>query len=150
MKISADDAAAIYARMCHARYGGRAADVARYVLPHVGPVRVRKPQPGNDRCVAPTTDLEAHRAQLRSAFGNTMSDEFVDVMLGKLLEAEHTAHLGPTQMAVLCLLTGLEGVSPHVLRHSAVAHLGRLLKRTARQGTSQSSPRQPPGGGATF
>jgi hypothetical protein len=51
------------------------------------PVRVRKPSPGNDRCLAPTSDLEGHRARLRDAFGNTMSDEFVDVMLGKLVEA---------------------------------------------------------------
>jgi hypothetical protein len=51
------------------------------------PVRVRKPQSGNDRCLAPTADLEDHRARLRDAFGGTMSDEFVDVMLGKLVEA---------------------------------------------------------------
>jgi hypothetical protein len=49
------------------------------------PPRVRKPSPGNDRCVAPTPDLEAHRAALRQAFGNTLSDEFADVMLGKLV-----------------------------------------------------------------
>jgi hypothetical protein len=29
MKISIDDAATIYARMCHARYGGRAARVVK-------------------------------------------------------------------------------------------------------------------------
>jgi hypothetical protein len=51
------------------------------------PVRVRKPTSTNDRCVAPTANLEAHRAQLREAFGETLSDEFVDVMLGKLVEA---------------------------------------------------------------
>jgi hypothetical protein len=51
------------------------------------PARVRKPSPGNDRCLAPTPDLEGHRARLRDAFGGTMSDEFVDVMLGKLVEA---------------------------------------------------------------
>jgi hypothetical protein len=31
--------------------------------------------------------LESHRKRLREAFGNTMSDEFVDVLLGKLAEA---------------------------------------------------------------
>jgi hypothetical protein len=31
--------------------------------------------------------LESHRKRLREAFGNTMSDEFVDVILGKLIEA---------------------------------------------------------------
>jgi hypothetical protein len=51
------------------------------------PPRVHKPSPGNDRCLAPTPDLEHHRRGLREAFGNTMSDEFVEVMLGKLTEA---------------------------------------------------------------
>ena len=32
-------------------------------------------------------DLAGHRARLRETFGNTTSDEFVDVMLGKLVEA---------------------------------------------------------------
>ena len=31
--------------------------------------------------------MEGYRTQLREAFGNTMSDEFVDVMLGKVVEA---------------------------------------------------------------
>jgi hypothetical protein len=47
----------------------------------------RKPSPANDRCLAPTADLEGYCARLREAFGNTMSDEFVEVMLGKLIEA---------------------------------------------------------------
>jgi hypothetical protein len=51
------------------------------------PPRIRKPSAGNDRCLAPTPDLEAHRARLRESLGNTMSDEFVDVMLGRLVEA---------------------------------------------------------------
>jgi hypothetical protein len=51
------------------------------------PPRVRKPAPNSDRCVAPTPDLEAHRAALRQAFGNTLSDEFAEVMLGKLVTA---------------------------------------------------------------
>ena len=51
------------------------------------PARVRKPSPHNDQCLAPTSDLESHRKRLREAFGNTMSDEFVDVLLGKLVEA---------------------------------------------------------------
>jgi hypothetical protein len=49
------------------------------------PPRVRKPSRNNDQCVAPTPDLEAHRAALREAFGNTLSDEFAEVMLGKLI-----------------------------------------------------------------
>ncbi len=51
------------------------------------PPRVRKPSPNHNRYLAPTADLEGHRARLREAFGNTMSDEFVNVMLGKIIEA---------------------------------------------------------------
>src|ERR1700730_12110580 len=47
------------------------------------PPRVRKPSPQNDQYLAPTSDMEGYRARLHQAFGNTMSDEFVDVMLGK-------------------------------------------------------------------
>jgi hypothetical protein len=50
------------------------------------PPRIRKPSLLNDQCLAPTSDLEGHRESLRAAFGNTMSDEFVAVMLGKLVE----------------------------------------------------------------
>jgi hypothetical protein len=49
--------------------------------------RVRKPSPNNDQFLAPTPDLASFRTRLREAFGNTMSDEFVNVMLGKLIEA---------------------------------------------------------------
>src|ERR1700676_1698445 len=55
--------------------------------PRKAPPRLRKPSPLNDQCLAPTADLEGHRARLRVAFGNTMSDEFVDVILRKLMEA---------------------------------------------------------------
>ena len=51
------------------------------------PPRVRKPSPLHDQYLAPTSDLEGFHARLREAFGNTMSDEFVDVMLGKPVEA---------------------------------------------------------------
>jgi hypothetical protein len=51
------------------------------------PPRVRKPSPNHDQYLAPTPDLECFRARLREALGNTMSDEFVDVMLGKVVEA---------------------------------------------------------------
>jgi len=51
------------------------------------PPRVRKPSAHHDRCLAPTPDLDAHRARLRESFGETLSDEFVDVMMGKLVEA---------------------------------------------------------------
>ena len=57
------------------------------------PPRVLKPSALNDQCLAPTPDLESHRKRLREAFGNTMSDEFVEVLLGKLMEALRPAAL---------------------------------------------------------
>ena len=51
------------------------------------PPRVRTPSRDHDRCLAPTADLEAHQMALRQAFGNTLSDEFVEVLLGKLMTA---------------------------------------------------------------
>jgi hypothetical protein len=51
------------------------------------PPRVRKPSPTHNQYLAPTEDLESYRARLREAFGNTMSDEFVNVMLGKIIES---------------------------------------------------------------
>jgi hypothetical protein len=59
--------------------------VSEPVAPRKGPPRVRKPSPRNDQCLAPTADLEAHRTALRQAFGDTLSDEFVAVLLGKLI-----------------------------------------------------------------
>jgi len=56
-------------------------------LDRKAPPRVRKPLPRNDQWKAPTPDLEGHRKRLREALGNTLSDEFVDVILGKLVEA---------------------------------------------------------------
>ena len=51
------------------------------------PPRVRKPSPLHDQYLAPTPDLEGYRSRLREVFGNTLSDEFVDVILGKVVEA---------------------------------------------------------------
>ena len=55
--------------------------------PRKAPPRVRKPSLLHDQCVAPTPDLEAHRGALRQAFGDTLSNEFAEVMLGKLITA---------------------------------------------------------------
>lgn len=49
------------------------------------PPRVRKPSSGHDVVYAPTSDIDAHRAELREAFGETRSDEFVEAMMGKLI-----------------------------------------------------------------
>jgi hypothetical protein len=52
------------------------------------PPRVRKPQPGADRYVAPPgVDVESLRKGLREAFGNTASDQFVQVMMRRLIDA---------------------------------------------------------------
>ncbi|MGY3698946.1 hypothetical protein ACVIGA_009088 [Bradyrhizobium sp. USDA 3240] len=49
------------------------------------PPRVRKPSPNHDVVCADGPDLEAHRAELRAAFGQTASDEVVEVLMGKLI-----------------------------------------------------------------
>jgi hypothetical protein len=49
------------------------------------PPRVRKPSSSHDVIYAPTNDIEAHRAELRAAFGETTSDQFVEAMMGKLI-----------------------------------------------------------------
>jgi hypothetical protein len=101
------------------------------------PPRVLKPSPRHDRCLAPTPDLEAHRKCLREAFGNTLSDEFTDVIMGKLVEAlrpnaydqleESTLNAGlhrrgdgrgALQEPGSSRAAGLDGVRLHDLRHT--------------------------------
>jgi hypothetical protein len=48
------------------------------------PPRLRKPSSYND-AMAPTIGLEEHKTALRQVFGETLSDEFVDVMFKKLV-----------------------------------------------------------------
>jgi len=62
-------------------------DIQQSARRRLAPPRVRKPSPIHDQCLAPTPDLQGYHARLREAFGNTMSNEFVDVMLGKVVEA---------------------------------------------------------------
>ena len=50
------------------------------------PPRVLKPSRMNDQVLAPTQDLETHRAALRSVFG-TLSEEYSQTMFGKLVAA---------------------------------------------------------------
>jgi hypothetical protein len=50
------------------------------------PPRVVKPSRMNDQVLAPTQDLDAHRAALRRVFG-TMSEEYSQTMFGKLVAA---------------------------------------------------------------
>jgi hypothetical protein len=49
------------------------------------PPRLKKPNRQSDVVVAPTAELE--KAALRDVFGETLSDEFVDVMLTQLVSA---------------------------------------------------------------
>jgi hypothetical protein len=63
------------------------APVLKTVGDRKSPPRVRKPDPSSDKCLAPNSDIGALRAELREAFGRTLSNEFVDVLLGKLVEA---------------------------------------------------------------
>jgi stress-induced morphogen len=76
------------------------------------PPRVRKPSPLHDQCLAPTPDLDNHRKRLREAFGNTMSDEFVEVILGKVVEALGPGALAkveePTLNAALALIDSIQ------------------------------------------
>jgi hypothetical protein len=50
------------------------------------PPRVLKPSRTNDQVLAPTPDLEGHRAALRSVFG-TLSEDYSQTMFGKLVAA---------------------------------------------------------------
>jgi hypothetical protein len=50
------------------------------------PPRVLKPSRVNDQVLAPTSDLETHRAALRQVFG-TLSEEYSQTMFGKLVAA---------------------------------------------------------------
>ena len=54
------------------------------VTPRKKPPRVRKPSVRHDEIFAPSADLDAHRAVLRSTFG-TLSEEFAAAMMGKLI-----------------------------------------------------------------
>jgi hypothetical protein len=88
--LPADDAACVPVATVGAMVripAGSGSDVSQPTTGRKKPPRVRKPHPRNDQCLAPTTDLEGHRAALRQAFGNTLSDEFVSVLLSKLISA---------------------------------------------------------------
>ena len=65
------------------------------------PPQVRKPSSGHDVIYAPTDDLEAHRAELRQAFGETLSDQFVDTMMGKLIPGLRPNHFDVLEEATL-------------------------------------------------
>jgi hypothetical protein len=81
------------------------------------PPRVRKPSAMADRCVAPTLDLGKHRKSLRETFGATLSDEFVDVLLGKLIEglrpSAHSSLEEATLNAALAIVDSMHPQSEH-------------------------------------
>src|SRR5262249_36566549 len=57
---------------------------ARKAPPRLRAASTQKGLRPHDAIVAPTTGLEEHKPALREVFGETLSDEFVDVMLTKL------------------------------------------------------------------
>src|SRR5258708_7031935 len=58
-----------------------------------GPPRLSKASSRDDAIVAPTIGLEEHKAALRQVFGETLSDEFVDVMFKKLVSLLRPGYL---------------------------------------------------------
>jgi len=82
------------------------------------PPRLRKVSWHSDAIVAPTTGLEEHKAALRQVFGETLSDEFVDVMLTKLVSV-----LGPRP---------LEGLDEATL-NAAIALIASVQPRSELQ-----------------
>jgi hypothetical protein len=86
--LPADDAAIVPATTTGATalvHTDTRSGISQSTAPRKRPPRVRKPSKHSDQCLAPTADLEGHRAALRQAFGDTLSDEFVSVLLGKLI-----------------------------------------------------------------
>jgi hypothetical protein len=65
------------------------------------PPRVRKPSSSHDVIYAPTNDINAHRAELRAAFGETLSDQFVETMMGKLISGLRPNHFDILEEATL-------------------------------------------------
>src|SRR6202030_3597356 len=104
------------------------------------PPRVRKPLPRNDQWKAPTPDLEGHRKRLREALGNTLSDEFVDVILGKLVEALRPGLYDQLDEATLnAALATIDSMQPRselqailAVQIIATGFAGRTSKKAAR------------------
>ena len=79
--------------------------VALTAAPAIGakkaPPRLRMASSFNDAIVAPTTGLEEYKAALRQVFGETLSDEFVDVMFKKLVSLLRPGYLDLLDEATL-------------------------------------------------
>ncbi len=69
--------------------------------PYRRPPRIRKPSSSHDVIYAPTSDIDAHRAELRAAFGETLSDQFVETMMGKLISGLRPNHFDVLEEATL-------------------------------------------------
>jgi hypothetical protein len=76
------------------------------------PPRLRKPSRQSEVVVGATARLEEHKAALRYVFGETLSDEFVDVMLTKLVSAlcpgPHDVLEEATLNAAIALIASME------------------------------------------
>jgi hypothetical protein len=109
------------------------------------PPRVRKPSPRHDQCLAPTPDLEGHRKRLRQAFG-TMSDEFLDMILGKLVEALRPGLYDSLEEATLnAALATIDSMRPQTeleallaVQIVATGHCGLQFLRQSFQGMTKS------------
>ena len=102
------------------------------------PPRVRKPSNSDDRCFAPTMDLQKHRKSLRETLGNTMSDEFVEFLLGKLVEGlRPNPHDALEEAAVNAALAVIDLMHPQTEDQALVA-----LKRVILFVSSQRALRQ--------
>jgi hypothetical protein len=109
------------------------------------PPRVVKPSQGNDVILAPTADLDGHRAMLRTTFG-TLSEEFAATMMGKLIsglrpnaydrlgEATLNAALATVASlrpeseidALICVQTVLAGFAGLRMLELSQTHLGEV------------------------
>jgi hypothetical protein len=65
------------------------------------PPRAGKPGRHGDLVVAPEAELQQHKANFREVFGETLSDEFVDVMLTQLISALRPGPFGVLDQATL-------------------------------------------------
>src|ERR1700692_4712423 len=102
------------------------------------PPRVRKPLPRNDQWKAPTPDLEGHRKRLREALGNTLSDEFVDVILGKLVEALRPGLYDQLEEATLnAALATIDSMRPRSELQALLCHSKECQRVNGRKGSSR-------------
>jgi len=113
---------------------------------------------------ASTSDTDAHRAELRAAFGETLSDQFVEVMMGKLISGlrpnpfdvleEATLNAALAVVASFKPTSELEALlsTQAVIAGLSAFRMMELIQRhlaEKRQQTDQTSERSAPDPGST-